>query len=110
MTNSKFPAYERVVLKAGQFYIIVEIYFNIFCSIVTIVRPVVLFGPLADIARDRLVKEYPDRFELPRKFKFVNSQRFRAKFLFQCYTRMQNYKTTRSSKRTNETQVICNYI
>jgi tight junction protein 1 len=36
---------------------------------VTIVRPVVLFGPLADIARDRLLKEYPDRFELPRKFK-----------------------------------------
>jgi hypothetical protein len=30
-------------------------------------RPVVLFGPLADIARDRLLKEFPDLFELPRK-------------------------------------------
>ncbi|CAF4646653.1 unnamed protein product [Rotaria sp. Silwood1] len=49
LTNSKFPAYERVVLKA-----------------VTIIRPVVLFGPLADIARDRLLKEHPDLFELPR--------------------------------------------
>ncbi|CAF1408692.1 unnamed protein product [Adineta steineri] len=49
LTNSKFPAYERVVLKA-----------------VTIIRPVVLFGPLADIARDRLIKDYPELFELPR--------------------------------------------
>ncbi|CAF3701534.1 unnamed protein product [Rotaria socialis] len=49
LTNSKFPAYERVLLKA-----------------VTIIRPVVLFGPLADIARDRLLKEHPDLFELPR--------------------------------------------
>ncbi|CAF1638465.1 unnamed protein product, partial [Adineta ricciae] len=49
LTSSKFPAYERVVLKA-----------------VTIIRPVVLFGPLADIARDRLIKDYPERFELPR--------------------------------------------
>lgn len=47
--NSKFPAYERVVLKS-----------------VSMVRPIVLFGPLADIARDRLLKEYPDRFEIPR--------------------------------------------
>jgi hypothetical protein len=38
--------------------------------LVTIVRPVVLFGPLADIARDRLLKEYPDRFELPRESPF----------------------------------------
>jgi hypothetical protein len=33
------------------------------------IRPVVLFGPLADIARDRLIKEFPDLFELPRKIK-----------------------------------------
>ncbi|CAF4416236.1 unnamed protein product, partial [Adineta steineri] len=33
---------------------------------VTIIRPVVLFGPLADIARDRLIKDYPELFELPR--------------------------------------------
>ncbi|CAF4068271.1 unnamed protein product [Rotaria sp. Silwood2] len=65
LTNSKFPAYERVVLKAGKFVTIIEIYFDCFI-IVTMVRPVVLFGPLADIARDRLLKEYPDLFELPR--------------------------------------------
>ncbi|CAF0817936.1 unnamed protein product [Didymodactylos carnosus] len=48
-STSKFPAYERVLLKA-----------------VTIIRPVVLFGALADIARDRLLKDWPERFELPR--------------------------------------------
>lgn len=40
--------------------------------IVTIIRPVVLFGPLADIARDRLLKEFPDLFELPRKIKIYS--------------------------------------
>ena len=30
-------------------------------------RPVVIFGALADVARDKLLKEYPDRFESPRK-------------------------------------------
>ncbi|CAF0980433.1 unnamed protein product, partial [Didymodactylos carnosus] len=48
-STSKFPAYERVVLKA-----------------VTITRPVVLFGALADIARDHLLKDWPERFELPK--------------------------------------------
>lgn len=42
-----------------------------FIKLVTMVRPIVLFGPLADIARDRLIKEYPDRFEMPRKFLFL---------------------------------------
>ena len=71
LTNSKFPAYERVVLKAGEYEITVKMYTSYFI-IVTMVRPVVLFGPLADIARDRLLKEYPDRFELPRKLIIVN--------------------------------------
>jgi tight junction protein 1 len=71
MTNSKFPAYERVVLKAGKFDIVIESYFDCFI-LVPIIRPVVLFGPLADIARDRLLKEYPERFELPRKLKMKN--------------------------------------
>ena len=31
------------------------------------VRPVVIFGPLADVARDRLVREKSDKFESPRK-------------------------------------------
>lgn len=45
---SKFPAYERVVLRHPGF-----------------VRPVVLFGPIADVARDRLIKDFPDKFTIP---------------------------------------------
>ncbi|KAK7081468.1 Tight junction protein ZO-2, partial [Halocaridina rubra] len=45
---SKFPAYERVALRHPGF-----------------VRPIVLFGPLADIARDKLLKESPDKFASP---------------------------------------------
>ena len=68
LTNSKFPAYERVVLKGGKFlFFLLKLRFILIVILVTIVRPVVLFGPLADIARDRLLKEYPDRYELPRK-------------------------------------------
>ena len=50
-TLSKFPAYERVVLRHPGF-----------------VRPVVFFGPIADLARDKLVKDFPDKFSSPRKF------------------------------------------
>ena len=35
------------------------------------VRPVVLFGAIADVARDKLLQEFPERFESPRKFFFV---------------------------------------
>lgn len=45
---SKFPAYERVVLRHPGF-----------------VRPVVLFGPVCDIARERLIKDFPDKFTAP---------------------------------------------
>ncbi|XP_069952177.1 tight junction protein ZO-1 isoform X2 [Cherax quadricarinatus] len=45
---SKFPAYERVALRHPGF-----------------VRPIVLFGPLADIAREKLLKENPDKFASP---------------------------------------------
>lgn len=48
---SKFPAYERVTLRHPGF-----------------VRPIVLFGPLADVARDKLLKENPDKFASPRKY------------------------------------------
>ncbi|CAF3453676.1 unnamed protein product [Rotaria sp. Silwood1] len=51
MINSKFSTYERVRLKP-----------------ITIIRPVVLLGPLADIARDRLLEQYPDKFELPETY------------------------------------------
>ncbi|KAL0269988.1 UNVERIFIED_CONTAM: hypothetical protein PYX00_007550 [Menopon gallinae] len=45
---SKFPAYERVVLRHPGF-----------------VRPVVLFGPVADLARDKILKDFPDKFTSP---------------------------------------------
>jgi len=47
-TLSKFPAYERVILRHPGF-----------------IRPVVFFGPIADIARDKLVKDFPDKFSSP---------------------------------------------
>lgn len=45
---SKFPAYERVVLRHPGF-----------------VRPVVLFGPVSDISREKLIKDFPDKFTAP---------------------------------------------
>lgn len=47
---SKFPAYERVVLRHPGF-----------------VRPVVLFGPVADIAREKMLKDFPEKFTSPRE-------------------------------------------
>ncbi|XP_056639868.1 tight junction protein ZO-1-like isoform X1 [Diorhabda sublineata] len=47
-TVSKFPAYERVVLKHPGF-----------------TRPVIMFGPIADVARDKLLKDFPDKFISP---------------------------------------------
>ena len=47
----------------------------------SIVRPVVLFGPLADIARDRLLKEHPERFELPRKLPTVFQSIFKNELI-----------------------------
>ncbi|KAL1433865.1 hypothetical protein MTO96_012201 [Rhipicephalus appendiculatus] len=49
---SKFPAYERVALKHPGF-----------------IRPVVLFGPMADVARERLLRDYPDKYACPRCIK-----------------------------------------
>ncbi|KAF7997147.1 hypothetical protein HCN44_005424 [Aphidius gifuensis] len=45
---SKFPAYERVVLRHPGF-----------------IRPIVLFGPIADIARENLLKDFQDKFTSP---------------------------------------------
>ncbi|XP_061743091.1 tight junction protein ZO-1 isoform X15 [Nerophis ophidion] len=45
--QTKFPAYERVVLREAGF-----------------LRPVVMFGPIADVARQKLAQEEPDTFEL----------------------------------------------
>ncbi|KAL3885385.1 hypothetical protein ACJMK2_025454 [Sinanodonta woodiana] len=46
--QTKFPAYERVVLRDPGF-----------------VRPVVIFGPMADVAREKLLQEFPTKFESP---------------------------------------------
>lgn len=59
---SKFPAYEKVVLSHTGF-----------------VRPVVLFGPISDLAREKLTKDFPDKFLSPRKdffFFFLNLNMF----------------------------------
>uniref|UniRef100_A0ABD2XJA6 Tight junction protein ZO-1 n=1 Tax=Trichogramma kaykai TaxID=54128 RepID=A0ABD2XJA6_9HYME len=45
---SKFPAYERVLLRHPGF-----------------IRPVVLFGAVADLAREKLLKDFPDKFCCP---------------------------------------------
>uniref|UniRef100_A0A3B3DUN4 Zona occludens protein 1 n=1 Tax=Oryzias melastigma TaxID=30732 RepID=A0A3B3DUN4_ORYME len=45
--QTKFPAYERVVLREAGF-----------------LRPVVIFGPIADVAREKLARADPDTFEL----------------------------------------------
>ncbi|XP_004529166.1 tight junction protein ZO-1 isoform X4 [Ceratitis capitata] len=45
---SKFPAYERVVLRHPGF-----------------VRPLVLFGPISDLAREKLAKDFSDKFSVP---------------------------------------------
>ena len=50
---SKFPAYEKVALKHPGFP-----------------RPVVIFGPIADLARERLLRDFPGKFASPRKFLF----------------------------------------
>ncbi len=47
---SKFPAYERVSLRHPGFP-----------------RPVVIFGAVADIARERLLRDFPLKFASPRK-------------------------------------------
>lgn len=57
---SKFPAYERVALRHTGF-----------------VRPIVLFGPLSDLAREKLLKENPDKFSSPRKFVTVMGYKFK---------------------------------
>lgn len=51
---SKFPAYERVVLRHPGF-----------------IRPVVLFGPVADLAREKLLKDFPDKFTSPQMEKQI---------------------------------------
>ena len=51
---SKFPAYERVSLRHPGFP-----------------RPVVIFGPVADIARERFLRDFPLKFASPRKLTLI---------------------------------------
>ena len=46
--STRLPTYERVIFKHPGF-----------C------RPVVIFGPLSDIAREKLLKDYPERYSYP---------------------------------------------
>ncbi len=48
---SKFPAYERVSWGHPGFS-----------------RPVIVFGPVSDMVRERLLKDYPSKFAYPRKY------------------------------------------
>lgn len=59
---SKFPAYERVVLRHPGF-----------------IRPIILFGPVADLAREKLLKDFPDKFTSPRKFFLIH---FNSLFIY----------------------------
>nr|XP_035159559.1 tight junction protein ZO-1 isoform X13 [Callithrix jacchus] len=45
--QTKFPAYERVVLREAGF-----------------LRPVTIFGPIADVAREKLAREEPDIYQI----------------------------------------------
>lgn len=58
-TVSKFPAYEKVILKHPGF-----------------TRPVILFGPIADVSREKLLKDFPDKFVSPRKYVYVSLTRY----------------------------------
>ena len=43
---------------------------DFFFDSVAFMRPVVVFGPVADIGRDKLLKEMPEFFESPRKLPY----------------------------------------
>ncbi|XP_054713756.1 tight junction protein ZO-1-like [Uloborus diversus] len=47
-TVTRFPPYERVILNQPGF-----------------IRPVVIFGPITDIVKDRLLKDYPECYAAP---------------------------------------------
>lgn len=49
--SDKYATYERVVLKEVNF-----------------VRPIVIFGPLADVAREKLKNQFPNKYEIPESY------------------------------------------
>ncbi|XP_075714012.1 tight junction protein 1 isoform X2 [Rhinoderma darwinii] len=56
--QTKFPAYERVVLREAGF-----------------LRPVVIFGPIADVAREKLAREEPDIYEVAMTHQELSSEK-----------------------------------
>lgn len=40
------------------------------------IRPVVIFGPLADVARERILNALPDKFQSPRELLFPGLREF----------------------------------
>ncbi|XP_078484813.1 tight junction protein 1 isoform X2 [Ciona intestinalis] len=62
VSSNMFPAYERVVLREAGFK-----------------RPVVIFGPLADIARERLAADYATHYEVARNEGTVSGQKSNRK-------------------------------
>lgn len=76
--QTKFPAYERVVLREGETSDRTRVnitswfvQFNLLRVIIAgFLRPVVIFGPIADVAREKLSREEPDLFELASTFTY----------------------------------------
>ena len=66
----------------------------------------VLFGPLADIARDRLLKEFPDLFELPRKIK----RKRVSPMIDHCFSGIETHSPTKARANVIKLQSIKNVI
>jgi len=69
VASSMFPAYERVVLREAGFK-----------------RPVVIFGPLADIARERLACDHSDLYEIAGNEGIVSGQKSNRKGIIRLNT------------------------
>jgi tight junction protein 1 len=89
---SKFPAYERVVLRHPGF-----------------IRPVILFGPVADLAREKLLKDFPDKFTSPRKdivIGFLDFQICAPLSHFRSFTETESQIEEGSNKSTKSSGII----
>lgn len=84
--QTKFPAYERVVLREGEECKLISFYTTdreasasdncLLFFAAGFLRPVVIFGPIADMAREKLSREEPDLFELASMFDIKLTQNF----------------------------------
>uniref|UniRef100_A0AAQ5XHW4 Tight junction protein 3 n=1 Tax=Amphiprion ocellaris TaxID=80972 RepID=A0AAQ5XHW4_AMPOC len=69
--QGKFPAYERVLLREANFK-----------------RPIVILGPLNDIAMEKLAREMPDEYEKVNNIKLCVLSECSGRFLFDCLYRL----------------------